>query len=407
MRITVLYIHPIGIFGGASRSLFELLKAFPCGCIHPYVVAQQGQVASILERENISVIRTYGLTQFDNTLFSYYRGLRWLVLLRELVFLLPTFIALREAKRQWKTVDIIHVNELTAMPSAIIAKFYFKVPIVMHVRSLQRPMTNGLRGKLLKYLIHRYVDQLVAIDCTVRASLPMDLSVEIVRNGFPPPDELVVSSEQRPIREFSPNRPLRVGCVGGLLKFKGVYELVEAARLCIQAGLSVEFVLVGENPRKLRGIRGYLLRRFGFASDIRSELESMVDNYALNKNVKFKGFTSDIRAVYESIDVLCFPSHLNACGRPVFEAAFSRVPSIVAVDAPLEDTIINGQTGICISAKNPAAISDAVKFFYSHPEELERMGDAAYQLAVKNFDIAENAAKMVDIYKNLISKIAL
>jgi glycosyltransferase involved in cell wall biosynthesis len=204
---------------------------------------------------------------------------------------------------------------------------------------------------------------------------------------------------------FSKENPLRVGCVGGLLKLKGIYEFVEAAHLCNQAGLAVEFVLVGENPRNIRGIKGYLFKRFGFAEDARKELNAMIIKYNLHEQVKIINFTHDIKLIYDSIDLLCFPSHLNACGRPVFEAAFSRVPSIVAVENPQEDTILHGQTGICIPAKDSKAIADAVTFFYSHPEELERMGEAAYQLAQKNFDIALNATKMINIYKRLLNKI--
>lgn len=400
----ILYIHPIGVFGGASRSLLELLRVFSGSFIQPLVISPRGQVATILEKENISVVTAPGLSQFDNTYFSYYRGLRWLILIRELTFALPTLIALRTAKQKWTGVDIVHVNELSAMPVAIMTKLFFKTPLVMHVRSVQRPMADGLRGKLLKYLVRRYVDQLVAIDCTVRESLPKDLSVEIVRNGFPSPESPRAKSVRGTNRLFSKENPLRVGCVGGLLKLKGVYELVEAAHQCNQAGLAVEFILVGENPRNLRGIKGYLFRRLGFAADARTELNAMISKYNLLDQVKIIGFTHDIKSIYDSIDLLCFPSHLNACGRPVFEAAFSRVPSIVAVENPQEDTILHGQTGVCIPSKDPKAIADAVTFFYSYPEELERMGEAAYQLAKKNFDIDLNAKKMIDIYKRLLKK---
>lgn len=404
LKISILYIHPIGVFGGASRSLLELLRVLADRSIQPYVVSPQGQVAGILKKEAISVVVTPGLSQFDNTFFSYYRGMRWLVLMREFALLLPTITALRTAKKKWGNVDVIHVNELSAIPVAVMAKFFFKAPLVMHVRSVQRSMSKGLRGKLLKYLILRYVDQLVAIDCTVRESLPKDLSVEIVRNGFPLPDVPRAKSYYGTDFIFSRGKPLRIGCVGGLLKLKGVYEFVEAARLCIQAGLEVEFILVGENPRSLRGMKGYLVKKFGFAEDTRAQLEAIISKYAMQDRVKIIDFTHDVKAIYDSIDVLCFPSHLNACGRPVFEAAFSRVPGIVAVDNPQEDTILNGQTGLCISAKDPKAIADAVTFFYSRPEELDRMGEAAYQLAKRNFDIDLNATKMIDIYKRLLNK---
>lgn len=403
-KLNILYIHPIGTFGGASRSLLELLRAFPNGIIRPFVVSPKGQVAGILKIESISTVTSSGLSQFDNTSFSYYRGLRWLIILRELAFAVPTFNALRTAKQKWGDVDIVHVNELSAIPVAVLAKYFFNAPLVMHVRSVQRPMTDGLRGKLLKYLIRRYVDQLVAIDCTVRASLPMDLAVDIVRNGFPSPVAPLAKPFRGSNRLFSKENPLRVGCVGGLLKLKGVYEFVEAAHQCNQAGLAVEFILVGENPRNLHGIKGYLLKRFGFAVDAHSELNAIIAEFNLHEQVKIVGFTQDIKSIYDSIDLLCFPSYLNACGRPVFEAAFSRVPSIVAVENPQEDTIIHGQTGICIPAKDSKAIADAIAFYYSNPEKLDRMGEAAYQLAKKNFDIHLNAKKVIDIYKRLLKK---
>jgi glycosyltransferase involved in cell wall biosynthesis len=396
----ILYIHPIGSFGGASRSLLELLRVLPRQ-LKPCVICPKGQVSKIFKENNIETIDCQGITQFDNTLFSHYKGWRWLILLREAFYFYSTVESLLRAKSQWGVFDQIHANELTTIPSAIIAKLLFKVPLVMHVRSLQKPMDIGLRGKLLRKLIERYVDQLVAIDSTVRASLPTSLPVQIVRNGFTATALPVLTDVLCVEKLFTKDRPLRVGCVGGLLKLKGVYDFVEAARICKQAGLAVEFILVGENPRELRGIKGYLIKLFGFAADARTDLNNMIREYNLNELVKIVGFTHNVKAIYESIDLLCFPSHLNACGRPVFEAAFSHVPSIVAVENPQEDTILHGQTGICIPAKDPKAIADAVAFFYTNPVELMRMGKAAYLLATKNFDISLNASKMNDIYTHL------
>lgn len=401
MKISVLFIHPIGSFGGASRSLLELLKVLADSVVAPHVICPAGQVAGILERQGVPVLTSAGITQFDNTFFSYYRRLRWLILGRELSYVAPTINALRRARLRWPRIDIIHVNELTALPGAILAKRLFRVPLVVHVRSVQRSMDSGLRGRVLRHLVRRHVDQLVAIDCTVRASLPPDLPVAIVRNGFPAPQVLQDRGGRARVAAFSKARPLRVACVGGLLKLKGVYEFVEAARLCLAAGQAVEFMLVGENPRELSGIKGYLLKRFGFAADVRSELLALIEQHQMHEHVRIVGFTQDIAAVYDAVDVLCFPSHLNACGRPVFEAAFSFVPSIVAVDTPQDDTIVDGVTGICIDARDPQAIADAIGVLYADPARLERMGIAAFELAKQNFDIASNTSKMIDIYERL------
>ena len=40
---------------------------------------------------------------------------------------------------------------------------------------------------------------------------------------------------------------------------------------------------------------------------------------------------ANIAQAYARMDVICFPSHYDAPGRPIFEAAFLKVPSIAAV----------------------------------------------------------------------------
>ena len=82
----------------------------------------------------------------------------------------------------------------------------------------------------------------------------------------------------------------------------------------------------------------------------------------------------DISAVYSGMDVLCFPSHLNAAGRPVFEAAFFRKPCILAIENPQSDTMIDYVTGICIPEKEPLELFNAIKYFCDHPAEITRMG---------------------------------
>ncbi len=399
--VKILFIHFASAFGGASKSLLELIKAFPSGAVSPYVVAPSGQVEQTFRRANISLIGALGIAQFDNTLYGHYRGIRWIVLMRELVLLFPTMIALLKAKRKWGQVDVIHANELTALPAAILAKYIYRAPLLVHVRSVQCPMDLNIRGRILRYLIDKFVDQLVAIDCTVKASLPIDLPVAIIRNGLS-----VVRDKKSaaflPKRHDS-NAVLRIAFIGGLVTFKGIFELIEAAKICVEAGLRVEFIVAGENPRDIKGVYGYFIKKLGLALDAKTDLACLIDRYNLGHFVKMVGFTDDVHDIYQSIDVLCFPSHLNACGRPVFEAALYGVPSIVAVDSPHDDTIVNGVTGICIPAKDPVAIANAIKYFFLNRSELERMGLEAYDLALRNFDIDSNAKKLLEIYNDMVN----
>ena len=136
MAISVLYIHHSGVFGGASRSLMELIQAFPNGEVQAHLLTQVGQVPTVFRERAIPVIDTVGLTQLDQTRYGYYRGLRWLILLREIAYIPFTIVGVLRAKYKWKNIDLIHVNEVTNIFSILLVKFIFRCPIVVHVRSV-------------------------------------------------------------------------------------------------------------------------------------------------------------------------------------------------------------------------------------------------------------------------------
>src|SRR5687767_10881576 len=66
-RMKVLYVDGDGPFGGASRSLFEVVRAFPKGSVDPHFVAARGTALSVYRQVAKDVVVTRGLTRFDNT----------------------------------------------------------------------------------------------------------------------------------------------------------------------------------------------------------------------------------------------------------------------------------------------------------------------------------------------------
>jgi glycosyltransferase involved in cell wall biosynthesis len=199
---------------------------------------------------------------------------------------------------------------VTLLPIAIVAKKLLKLPMVVHVRSLQCPPPGGLRTTIVNRWLARHANAVVPIDCTVADTLEHSLPVQIVRNG------LSIDVSHLSDRKSPPQtgQAVRVGFLGVLIALKGIYELVEAMRILKSRGVSIECVVAGENARNLRGVRAWALSKFGFARDVRRELEQMVRDYGLEKHVRILGFVKDVRSVYPTLDILCFPSHLNAAG---------------------------------------------------------------------------------------------
>ena len=398
----VLYIDAVGPFGGASRSLLESVQSLVAGSVEAYFVMQKGTATDFYGKVAKDIIATRGLTRFDNTRASHYRGIRWLVLLRELFHLPYSVLALLEAKRRWKHVDLIHVNEVVDIIPGLIAKWLFNAPMIVHVRSLQRVDRPTWRSRWLNARLRGDAAAVVAINENTRASLPSDLYVDVIQNSFTPlrapnPDPVILAK----LNALRPSS-LKVGFVGNLHHAKGLFDLLDAAKLILDAGGDVEFLIVGGVTIADRGLKAWALTRAGLAQNVQSELAEKTRAYGLQCDFHLLGATTDIQCVYERLDVVTFPSHYDAPGRPVFEAAFSSVPSVVCVDKPRPDTLVHGETGLAIPAKNPRKLADAILRFANDRKEVIRMGANAKALAEANFQPVKNAKKLLDVYTRVI-----
>ncbi len=393
----IFFLHGVSAFGGSTRSLVELFAQLQSHDITASVLCPAGKSEKLLSSQGMETHKIWGLSQFDNTLFGHYRGLRWLILIREFWFFLPTLWGLLRLKFSAKNFDIIHANEITLLPIAILAKKIFKCPLVVHVRSVQRGNSNDIRSRVLFKMLSKHADSVIAIDKTVLASIPYYINATVVHNGINLPEKL-------PYEHQAPRGILRIGIVGMLLRVKGIYEFLNAAKiLLIEKGLTAEFVVVGENARSSNRMGTWIYKKLGFSTDVMVDLIEFIRAHNIEQHFDVKGFVLDVNSIYSDIDVLCFPCHVNAPGRPVFEAALFGVPSIVAINDPKDDAIIDKESGICIKTPNAITLADAIAYFLENPHERVRMGNNAQNFAADIFDIKKNAKKLVRIYQEILN----
>lgn len=397
MSYSILYLHHYASFGGASRSLLELIRAFPQGEVSSHVLAPRGQVLELFRRESIPVLMARRIALFDNTRYSHYRGLRWLVLLRELTALPWTVLALRRARAQWPHIDLIHANEITLLPTAIVARWLFRVPVVVHVRAVQS-VRPTLRTRGIARLLRRMAARIIAIDLLVRESLPADLPVDIVHNS------LAVPADWRRSEGEAASRPFTVAMIGTLQMAKGCFEFVRAAAISRDRGLNARFLLVGASAKPAKGLAHFAARAMRVSQEIEPALRSFIVANRLEGVVELQGFRMDIDEVYRTIDVVCFPSHYDAPGRPIFEAALFGVPSVAAISDPRPDTFVPGQTGLAVPAGDPLALADAIECLARDPARCRGLGEQARRLALANCHPQRNAQHVLSVYQQVLGR---
>ena len=76
----------------------------------------------------------------------------------------------------------------------------------------------------------------------------------------------------------------------------------------------------------------------------------------------------DISAVYRAIDIFVFPSLFEGLGTSLISAMAYGIPSITFFGCALGEIIVNGESGVQVEPKNPAAIAAAVTRFIRDPQ---------------------------------------
>lgn len=173
-----------------------------------------------------------------------------------------------------------------------------------------------------------------------------------------------------------------------LLRDKGVYEFISAAKILTQRGVHAQFYLAGDldinNPTGLT------------LNDLQ-----IIKN---EENVKVLGYVKDIPKLYYNSNIVCLPSYREGFPKSLMEAsAASR--AIVTTDVPgCRDAIILNKTGLLVPVKDSLKLADAIQWLIEHPKERIEMGKEGRKFAEKEFQIEKIVKSHLDIYQELLSK---
>ena len=156
-----------------------------------------------------------------------------------------------------------------------------------------------------------------------------------------------------------------VGGVGRRVAEKGLPEYGEAARALSDAA---RFVWVGP------------------ADDGRPD--ALSDDEA---GVEFVGLRSDMHRVYAALDVFVLPSHREGFSRSGMEAAATGLPMVLSDIRGCREIAVDGEHGLLVPPADPAALTAAVRRLVDDPALRARLGAAARDKALREFDQREVA----------------
>lgn len=165
--------------------------------------------------------------------------------------------------------------------------------------------------------------------------------------------------------------PLTFMLVARLLREKGVYDFVEAARTVRGLHPNVRFVLVGgkdANP--------------GSVSD------EQLTAWQAEGVIEWTGPVPDVRPYLASASVFVLPSYYREGVPRSTQEAMAMGRPVITTDAPgCRETVDEGVNGFLVPVRRPAALAQAMQCFIAEPSLIATMGAASRRLAEERFDV--------------------
>jgi glycosyltransferase involved in cell wall biosynthesis len=159
-----------------------------------------------------------------------------------------------------------------------------------------------------------------------------------------------------------------LGFVGRLTRDKGVCELVTAFRAVKSRHKDLKLVLVGE---------------FEAGNSVP---DSLREEILQDPDIFWLGYLPHPADVFHMIDVLVLPTYREGLGRVLIEAAAAGKPVISTHTTGVVDVVRDGVTGLLVPPQDAPALAEAIDRLASDHEYSRRLGQAALDLALAEFE---------------------
>jgi glycosyltransferase involved in cell wall biosynthesis len=190
-----------------------------------------------------------------------------------------------------------------------------------------------------------------------------------------------------------PDGVFRVVTVSQLRWMKGhEYALAAMAEL-VREGIPAHYHVVGREPVGNAGERGQLAR-----------MRYTIDELGLGGRVMLHGYVryAVVPSLLRRSDAYLQPSLSEGMPNALLEAMACGLPVVATPAGGSGRAIEDGVEGLLVPFRDPQAIAAALARLWREPDLRERLGSAARERVEREFDLAQEAAGHVELYRGLL-----
>jgi glycosyltransferase involved in cell wall biosynthesis len=283
------------------------------------------------------------------------------------------------ARRMWSDgvldrPDLVHVVHDGLDDVALSLCESAGLPYIQNVSSFDT-LDRGLR------LSRRWCRRLVADSPELAQDLVAGLGVPARAIVVVPPG---VDVEPILDRDTRPREVPVIGTGGPRDEISGLLVFLAAAKMVLDTGRDVEFVVSGHGNQ--RAVLRHHSLRLAIADRV-----TIADHAIVGRDL------------WTVSDIYCQPSVKPGSGRMLLQALARGVPCVASSVKGLRSLIVPGETGVIVPVAEPAALAQALVALLDEPEIGRRLGRNAVLHAKAWFDPDVEADRFAQLYQEVVS----
>jgi len=238
--------------------------------------------------------------------------------------------------------------------------------------------------------LHRSVSALIGNSTAVATELAEESGelrkVGLIHNGIEIPAQANRNTRDRYRREFRiPEDSFVLTVVANLIEYKGHADLISAlASVRDRLGLNWRLLLVGRDE--------------GIGPALRRQAESL----GLTEHIVWVGEFGQPYEALAAADVGVLPSHEEGFSNSLLEKMANGLALVATRVGGNTDAVIDGQSGLLVPPRDPAALGAAIAKLYEDPALRTRLGAAARQRVEQRFSIEACTQRYLNLYRGLM-----
>jgi glycosyltransferase involved in cell wall biosynthesis len=287
--------------------------------------------------------------------------------------LLRAFAARRIwAESRLERPDVLHVLHDELADVALGLSDLGQVPYVQTVADFAT-IERGLR------LSRQWCRRVIATSTDLAAELAQELGI--------PPQVIALIPHGIPAQPEPTPKPAAwtipvIGAAGPRDEISGLLLFTEAARLVVDAGFDVEFVIACH-------------------ADLQNVLRNRTKQLGIAERVTLTDYPIAGPDFWSVLDIYCQPAVSASTGGMLMLALGRALPCIATNVKGLRNLIESGRDGVLVSPEDPIAVQKAIKELLDNADLARRLGQNACEQARDRFSLDVEADRLAELYREV------